>query len=342
MKKIASLLLMVLLSTALVFAGGSSESADGDGPVDLMFISMGSSTSIYTYSTTIANMLLEVLPDGSTIDVPETSPGGLTAQYSIVNGDTDLVIMNGVSVTWSMENEDGVMGLGQVTEGVSSLVNGLDMPHVAIIFTEDFINKTGCSTMEELVEKKVPARFFIKKKGNLGEDAFTQLLDCLGTSEEEITSWGCTVSRDTAGNIATAFQDGLADVTVDHVPDGQANTVQLTTNVKCKVVGMSQETAEKMADKGWTITNWPAGQSRFQGHDEDLLTVGAPNCLICRSDLDEDTAYLITKTVCENKDRLAAASAALEIFDPTKAAGILTDILHPGALRYYQEMGYID
>ena len=96
MKKIASLLLMVLLSTALVFAGGSSESADGDGPVDLMFISMGSSTSIYTYSTTIANMLLEVLPAGSTIDVPETSPGGLIAQYSIVNGDTDLVIMNGV------------------------------------------------------------------------------------------------------------------------------------------------------------------------------------------------------------------------------------------------------
>ena len=131
-------------------------------------------------------------------------------------------------------------------------------------------------------------------------------------------------------------------MTIDHVPDGQANTVQLTTNVKCKVVGMSQETAEKMADKGWTITNWPAGQSRFQGHDEDLLTVGAPNCLICRSDLDEDTAYLITKTVCENKDRLAAASAALEIFDPTKAAGILTDILHPGALRYYQELGYID
>lgn len=342
MKRITGFLLIVALATSLVFASGTSESADGSAPVDLMFISMGSSTSIYTYSTTIANMLLEVLPSGSTIDVPETSPGGLTAQYSIVNGDTDLVIMNGVSVTWSMENENGVMGLGQVTGGVSSLVNGLDMPHVAIIFTEDFISRTGCESMEDLVAKKIPARFYIKKKGNLGEDAFTQLLDSLGTNEEELKSWGCSVYRDTAGNIATAFQDGLADVTIDHLPDGQANTVQLTTNVDCRVLGMSEETAQNMAAKGWTISNWPAGQSRFVGHDKDLLTVGAPNCLICSSDLDEEIAYLITKTVCENKDRLVASSAALEVFEPAKAGEILTDILHPGALRYYKEMGYIN
>ncbi len=341
MKKLIALLMVLLMVTG-IFAGGSKESApDGEAPVDLMFISMGSTTAIYTYSTTIANMLLEVLPEGSTIDVPETSPGGLTAQYSVVNGDTDLVIMNGVSVRWSMENENGVMNLGKITEGVSSLVNGFDMPHVAIIFTEDFIRKTGCESMEELVEKKVPATFYIKKKGNLGEDAFTQLLDSLGTSEEEITSWGCKVYRDTAGNISTAFQDGLADATVDHLPNGQAATVQLTTNVDCKVIGMAPETAAKMGEKGWTVVEWPAGSSKFIGHDEDLLTVGAPNCLICRSDLDEDLAYLITKTVCENKDRLVASSAALEVFDPTKAGEILTDILHPGALRYYKEVGYI-
>ena len=311
-------------------------------PVDLMFISMASTTAIYTYSTTIANLLLDVLPAGSTIDIPETSPGGLTAQYSVLNGDTDLVVMNGVSVDWSMKNENGVMDMGKITEGVSSLVNGLDMPHVAIIFTEKFIKETGCATMEDLVANKVAADFYIKKKGNLGEDAFTQLLTSLGTSEEEICSWGCTVNRDTAANIATAFQDGLADATVDHLPNGQAATVQLTTNVDCRVIGMSEETADAMAAQGWTKSDWPAGSSKFVGHNEDLLTVGAPNCLICRSDLDEDLAYLITKTVCENRDKLVAASAALEVFDPTQAGGILTDILHPGALRYYQEMGYID
>lgn len=340
MKKILSLLLVALIATGMVFAGGSSES--GDGPVDLKFISMGSSTAIYTYSTTIANMLLNVLPAGSTIDVTETSPGGLTAQYSILNGDTDLVIMNGVSVTWSMENPDGVMGLGQVTEGVSSLVNGLDMPHVAILFTESFIERTGCESMEELVANKIPCTFYIKKKGNLGEDAFTQLIQALGTTEEEMVGWGCKIFRDTAGNISTAFQDGLADATVDHLPNGQSSTVELTTNVDCRLVGMAQETAEKMAANGWTIDIWPAGVSMFVGHDEDVLTVGAPNCLLCRSDLDEDIAYLITKTVCENKDKLVAATAALEVFEPTEAAGILTDILHPGAARYYREMGYIE
>lgn len=364
MKKVLALILALTMLLSLAACGAAPQATEAapaateaaapaateaapvagtvEEPVDLMFISMASTTAIYTYSTTIANLLLDVLPDGSSIDVPETSPGGLTAQYSVVNGDTDLVVMNGVSVDWSMKNEGGVMDMGQITEGVSSLVNGLDMPHVAVIFTEEFIEKTGCETMEDLVANKVPANFYIKKKGNLGENAFTQLLASLGTSEEEICSWGCTVSRDSAANIATAFQDGLADATVDHLPNGQAATVQLTTNVPCRVIGMAEATADAMAAQGWTKTEWPAGSSKFVGHNEDLLTVGAPNCLICRSDLDEDLAYLITKTVCENKDKLAAASAALELFDPTQAGGILTDILHPGALRYYQEMGYIN
>ena len=344
MKKLFTVLVLIAFCFS-VFAGGSTESAtsqtDSSKPVDLMFISMASTTAIYTYSTTMANLLLDVLPQGSTIDVPETSPGGLTAQYSVVNGETDLVVMNGVSVTWSMENPDGVMGLGQIKEGVSSLVNGLDMPHVATIITESFIKKTGCSSLEEIVANKIPANFYIKKKGNLGENAFTQLLECLGTTEEELISWGCTVNRDTAGNIATAFQDGRADITVDHLPNGQAATVQLTTNVECRVVGLSEAVADKMAEKGWTKTVWTAGSSKFVGHNEDLLTVGAPNCLICSSDLDEDLAYLITKTICENSDKLVSASAALSVFDPTQACGILTDILHPGAERYYREMGYL-
>lgn len=310
-------------------------------PVDLMFISMASTTAIYTYSTAIANMMLNVLPAGSTIDVPETSPGGLTAQYSVINGDTDLVVMNGISVRWSMENENGVMDLGKVTEGVSSLVNGLDMPHITILFRKTFIDKTNCASMEELVKNKVSANFYIKQKGNLGEDAFTQMLEALNTTEQDLISWGCTVTRDTAANIGTAFQDGLADITIDHLPNGQAATVQLTTNTECKVVGMAETTANALADKGWTKGVWVAGSSKFIGHDEDILTVGAPNCLIASSDLDDDIAYLITKTVCENKDKLVAASASLEKFQPEKGWEILTEILHPGALRYYKEMGYI-
>jgi TRAP transporter TAXI family solute receptor len=361
MKKIIASLLVVLLVFGLVGCSSNNTAPETkepvqeepqpkpeeekpgkvDEPVDLMFISMASTTAIYTYSTTIANMLLDVLPPGSTIDVPETSPGGLTAQYSIINGDTDLVVMNGISVKWSMENENGVMDLGKVTGGVSSLVNGLDMPHITILFRKAFIDKTNCSTIEDLVKNKVPANFYIKQKGNLGEDAFTQVLEALNVTEEDLISWGCTVTRDTAANIGTAFQDGLADVTIDHLPNGQAATVQLTTNTECKVVGMAEETANALAEKGWTKDIWKAGSSKFVGHDEDILTVGAPNCLIARSDLDEDLAYLITKTVCENRDKLVAASAALEVFQPEKAGEVLTEILHPGALRYYKEMGYI-
>lgn len=65
-------------------------------------------TSIYTYSSAIANILLEYLPEGSTIDVPTTSPGGLGAAYLLAQGKSDLIIVNDVGFISSIEG--GVLG----------------------------------------------------------------------------------------------------------------------------------------------------------------------------------------------------------------------------------------
>ena len=59
--------------------------------------------------------------------------------------------------------------------------------------------------------------------------------------------------------------------------------------------------------------------------------------------MDDETAYKLTKALCEGKEELATQIASLSYFDPAKAwkpsqAG--TD-LHPGAERYYREKGYL-
>lgn len=318
-------------------SGGQTVTA---GPVDLTFASMDVGTAIYTYSSTIATLLGDYLPAGSTIDVPTTSPGGLGAAYTISGGKSDMVIMNDVGVVWSLDT--GVLDNPPIESGVSALVCGLDMPHVTILFRESFVKKTGCETMEDLVANKVPANFVIKNAGTLGEAAFTQVIEALGTTEEEMTGWGCTVTRTSAGNIKTAMQDGTADIQIDHLPDNQANTVEMTMNTPCRLVPLSETTRDAMAAMGWTKTVWTAGASGFTGHDADVETVSSSNVLVCSTDMDEETAYQITKCVCENKEALAGASSAMKVFKPSTAWETLQDILHPGAVRYYQEMGYMN
>lgn len=351
--------LSLLLALTLVLGGCNSQktpasqppAASGDPavqvsapaaqePVDLVFATMDVGTAIYTYSSAIANLLSDYLPAGSTVDLPTTSPGGLGAAYLTADGKSDLIILNDVGALESLRN--GVLGQPAIGEGkVCGLVGSLDMPHVDVLVRNDFISKTGCESMEDLIAKKIPADFVIKQAGTMGELAFVQLVDALGTTEEEMLGWGCTITRTSTGNIKTAMQDGTADITVDHPPDNQANTVELTMNTPCTLWPLSENVRDYMEGKGWTKTVWAAGTSGFTGHDKDIETVSSSNVVVCRADLDEETAYQITKAICENKEALASTSSALKIFEPEKAWITLKDILHPGAVRYYTEMGYM-
>ena len=117
MKKTLALLLAVLMLVSVLSACGTTaetpaaptaeataetmgtETPEEESALeaqDLIFATMDVGTSIYTYSSAIANILLEYLPEGSTIDVPTTSPGGLGAAYLLAQGKSDLIIVNDV------------------------------------------------------------------------------------------------------------------------------------------------------------------------------------------------------------------------------------------------------
>lgn len=61
---------------------------------------------------------------------------------------------------------------------------------------------------------------------------------------------------------------------------------------------------------------------------------------MARPDLDEETAYRITRAIVEDNDLQAAAFAGLKGSDiPAMTMSLSTTPLHPGAIRYYEEIG---
>ena len=96
----------------------------------------------------------------------------------------------------------------------------------------------------------------------------------------------------------------------------------------------------QQADGGmglWTPYTIPAGT--YTGQDEDVSTIAQPNFLAVRADVDEDAVYLLTKTMYENLDFLHAIHKATTAMDIERAIAGLPLPLHPGAARYYQEVG---
>ncbi len=79
----------------------------------------------------------------------------------------------------------------------------------------------------------------------------------------------------------------------------------------------------------------------YRGQDHDVSSVGIPNFLIVRGDLDDKTVYEITKAMFENLDRLVQAHAAAKGIKLENATKGLPVPLHPGAAKYYREKGLI-
>jgi uncharacterized protein len=84
----------------------------------------------------------------------------------------------------------------------------------------------------------------------------------------------------------------------------------------------------------------PAGT--YRGQDEDVQTVASATTIIARADLDEELVYELTKSLVENRQRLMDVSSALAAFTIEGATVGLGIDLHPGAERYYREIGAIE
>lgn len=79
----------------------------------------------------------------------------------------------------------------------------------------------------------------------------------------------------------------------------------------------------------------------YPGVDEDVSTVSDDTVLITNKDVSEDTAYWIVRTMAENLDEIRTVHPALKALTPARMANVQALQLHPGAARYYREIGVI-
>lgn len=96
------------------------------------------------------------------------------------------------------------------------------------------------------------------------------------------------------------------------------------------------------ADDGlglWTRYVIPAGT--YPGQEGDVGTIGTSQLLVVRGDVDEEVVYQLTKAIFENLGFLRNIHEAVYETSLDRALTGLTMSLHPGALRYYQEVGLL-
>ena len=326
--------LAALVVLALSFGSASAL----DKPVKLTMSTQGVGTAMYMYASSIANLFTKELPEGSRVDLETTSPGGVGAPVILDRGKCDLILGNAAPAKWACES--GILG-SKPTANVRALAGGLGNDFVNVLLTKEFVDRTGLTTVEEIVTKKHPVRIAIKANGAFGELACSKVLGVLGASYDDVKSWGGSVTQTGSEAIGSLLKDGKADLTIDHVGAGQSATTELCMTTAMYFPKLAPETLKKLNAEGFADAVIPA--NTWRGQTEEIKSVGSPQVVLCAASLPNDVVYALTKAICDGKDIMAKSNATLASFDPATAGSALKTgaPLHPGAEAYYKDMGYI-
>lgn len=120
---------------------------------------------------------------------------------------------------------------------------------------------------------------------------------------------------------------------------GAAFIKDLATTHGINIVEIPAEVVEKIGAP-FKPAVIPAGT--YDGQDADVPTAAVTNILVTSEAVSEETAYLMTKLMFENKSKLVSAHSAAAALDPANAVSNLPIPLHPGAERYYREIGVLN
>jgi uncharacterized protein len=138
---------------------------------------------------------------------------------------------------------------------------------------------------------------------------------------------------------ADALRDGDIAAGFWSVGPPTSSIMNLAATRDIEIVALTQEQIDNAIAVEPTFAAYTLQAGAYEGVDYDVLTISTPNVLAVHADMDEELAYQITRVLFEHVDELIAIHPAANDTTVEFALGSTPIPMHPGALRYYEEVG---
>lgn len=241
----------------------------------------------------------------------------------VATGDADLAIGLADTVYQAQTGTGRFEGQQlEMIRGVASLYANM----IQIVTLAD----SGISSLDDLKGKRVS----IGAPGSGTEVNAEKVLTAAGISYDDIDE-----QRLNFNETADALANGDIDAGFWSVGAPTSSILNLATTKNISMIELSPEqiAAAQAAEPLFASTKLAGGV--YQGVDTEVTVLGVPNVLVASAEMSDDLAYTITKTMFENIADLQAVHPAANqtTIEFTLAATPIP--LHPGAIRYYEEVG---
>jgi TRAP transporter TAXI family solute receptor len=175
-------------------------------------------------------------------------------------------------------------------------------------------------------------------KGYSSEVLIQRVLELVDLSYEDMGSVQFAFEKEAAA----LLKDGHIDAMVDYgAGEADPTLMELSLLRPIRILDIPDDMLAKLHEKEPGVIRYTIPAGSLNGLDKDALTVASGFGFIITSDLSEDLVYNMTKSLAENWGDVKPSHNKLETVEPQDFTVNLGAELHPGALKYYQEQGWI-
>jgi len=141
------------------------------------------------------------------------------------------------------------------------------------------------------------------------------------------------------GESVELMKNRQLDATLQSAGLGVSSLRDLATSVDIVVVTIPADVIKKTNDPAYLPATIPA--NTYRGQTTDIATAAVQNYLVTYDGVSNDTVYGMTKALWTNLDQLVAAHSAAKAIELKSALAGMPIPLHPGAEKYYKEVGVL-
>ncbi len=141
------------------------------------------------------------------------------------------------------------------------------------------------------------------------------------------------------GESVELMKNRQLDVTLQSAGLGVSALRDLATSVDVIVVPIPPDVIKKTNDPAYLPATIPA--NTYRGQTADVPAAAVQNYLVTQDGVSTETVYEITKALWTGLDQLVAAHSAAKAIDLKHALDGMPLPLHPGAEKYYKEVGIV-
>ena len=283
----------------------------------------GTSGIYYPIGVALSGIYSKAIPEAkATVQATKASVENLNL-LQVGRGEVALTLGDSLSAAWAGNKEAGFKAPLKKLRGISAMYSN----YIQVVARAD----SGIKTLADIKGKRVSVG--APKSGT--ELNARAVFSAAGLKYADFSK----VEYLPYAESVELLKNRQIDVTLQSAGLGNPALRDVAAAMDVVFVPVPADVISKIGDAAYVSGTIPAGT--YKGQNAPVPTASVVNFLVTHEGVSADVVYRMTKGMYQSLDQLAAAHAAAKGVKLENAARSMPIPLHPGAEKYYREVGLV-